>query len=174
MTDTITFRSINMDDIPMMHRWRNQPHVSQWWQPAHPDMDYIREEVAEYMKPNFGVKAYIARYAGHDFAYIQQWQVAQFPDYRPFVPLDDLTTGIDVFIGLVEYLHKGLGTLLIRQFIREHVFDNPHVPDCIIDPLPENKAAIRAYEKVGFRHEKTFTYKGSRVYFMRLKRNDFE
>ncbi|MGV2437506.1 MAG UNVERIFIED_CONTAM: acetyltransferase [Anaerolineae bacterium] len=20
-------------DIPMLHRWRNTPHVAQWWQP---------------------------------------------------------------------------------------------------------------------------------------------
>jgi hypothetical protein len=80
------------------------------------------------------------------------------------------TTGLDLFIGEALYLYRGLGAHLIHTFIQAHVFTHPSVPDCIIDPLPDNRLAIRAYEKVGFVHETTFEHDGSQVYFMRLTR----
>lgn len=173
MTDQLTFRPITANDIPLFHRWRNQPHVSKWWDPPYPSLEDARDEIHAYLRPNFGVDAYIAAHNGRDFAYLQRWEVAQFPDYRPYAKLDDRTNGIDIFIGYVDYLHKGWGTRLMRLFLRDYVFSDPAVPDCVIDPLPDNAAAIRAYEKVGFQHESTFAYKGKRVYLMRVRREAF-
>lgn len=170
MTAAITFRPITPEDIPLLHHWRNLPHVAQWWTPPHPSHADVQAEYTAYMRPNDGVRAYIVVIGGRDVGYIQAWQVAMFPDYKPYVPLTDETVGIDVFIGEPDYLHKGWGVQIIRQFICAHVFSDPSVPACIIDPLPENTAAIRAYEKAGFRHEKTFTHEGTGVYFMRLPR----
>ena len=28
----IHFRSMNLDDLPLMHRWVNTPHVREWWE----------------------------------------------------------------------------------------------------------------------------------------------
>lgn len=169
--NAIQFRPITQDDIATLHRWRNLPHVAQWWQPSNITYAEAQAEYTAYMRPSYGVRAYIIIIEGHDVGYIQSWRVADFPDYKPYVPLTDATTGIDVFIGEADYLHKGWGAPLIRRFICEHVFDDPAVPECVIDPLPANKAAIRAYEKVGFKHEKTFTHKGTGVYFMRMRRD---
>ena len=170
MSPTITFRLIAHDDIPTLHRWRNAPHVAQWWQP--PTLDYpdALEEYTFYMRPDSGVRAYIIQLDQHPIGYMQAWQVKQFPDYNPYVALSPHTTGLDLFIGEAQYLHRGLGAYLIQAFIQAHVFVDPSVMDCIIDPLPENRSAIRAYEKVGFVYETTFAHEGSRVYFMRLTR----
>lgn len=173
MSDTFTFRPISPVDIPRLHRWRNLPHVSQWWDPPNPDYALAQDEYRSYMRPNSGVDAYIVQHAGQPFGYIQKWQVAQFPDYNPHVSLHAETVGVDVFIGEPDALHKGYGPRLMRAFLRDYVFSEPNVPDCIIDPLPENQAAIRAYEKVGFVHEKTFVHDGKSVYLMRLRRENF-
>ena len=125
------------------------------------------------MRPNSGVDAYIVAHDGQPFGYIQKWQVAQFPDYAPYITLDERTVGIDVFIGAPDALHKGYGPRLMRAFLRDAVFSDPDVPACIIDPLPSNTAAIRAYQKVGFVHEKTFEHDGKPVYLMQLRRAAF-
>jgi aminoglycoside 6'-N-acetyltransferase len=174
LADLFSFRPITPEDIPLLHRWRNLRHVAQWWDPPYPTLSLVRDEYAHYMTPSYGVSAYIVSYEGVDMGYIQRWQVRTFPDYKPFVPLSDDSTGVDVFIGEATLLHQGLGTGLMRQFIRDYVFNDPAVPDCVIDPLPENAAAIRAYSKVGFVHEKTFTVNRSPVYFMRLRREDLQ
>lgn len=164
------FRPITPTDIRTLHHWRNLPHVSQWWDPPHPTLAEAHDEYTAYMRPAYHVAAFIIVADGDDIGYIQSWRVAAFPDYKPFVPLDDREMGIDVFIGDPSRLHQGIGTAAIRQFLRDHIFADPAVPACVIDPLPENAAAIRAYEKAGFRHVKTFQYQGKGVYLMRLPR----
>lgn len=171
MTHPITFRLIEPDDIPLLHQWRNLPHVSRWWQPQNPSLEHAHAEYTAYMRPDHNVAAYMVHIHGNAVGYIQKWQVQAFPDYKPYVPsLPDAAVGVDVFIGAVDYLHQGWGTQLITRFICDFVFNDPTVPEAIIDPLPANHAAIRAYEKVGFVHVKTFTHDGSGVYFMRLER----
>ena len=128
-------------------------------------------EYSQYMRPNSKVNAYIIQHNGEDTGYMQRWVVRGFPDYKPYVSdLDNATVGIDVFIGEASKLHQGIGTKAIQAFIAGYVFNDPVVPACIIDPLPTNAAAIRAYEKVGFRYEQTFQHDGTDVYFMRLHR----
>jgi aminoglycoside 6'-N-acetyltransferase len=170
----LSFRPITPSDIATLHRWRNLPHVSRWWTPQNPSLALARAEYTAYMQPSYGVDAYIIVQKGRDIGYMQKWAVGRFPDYKPHLPLDDREVGIDVFIGEPDLLHQGIGTQAIQQFLHDHVFSDPVVPACIIDPLPENAAAIRAYEKAGFAHEKTFHHEGKGVYLMRLKRAAFE
>jgi len=57
--------------------------------------------------------------------------------------------GIDLF--LTERLHgRGLGTDAVRTLARYLVHEREH-HRLTIDPAADNAAAIRAYEKVGFR-----------------------
>lgn len=48
------------------------------------------------------------------------------------------------------------------------------VESCIIDPEPTNKAAIRAYEKAGFKYEKTIQVptEAEPSYVMRIMPSD--
>jgi RimJ/RimL family protein N-acetyltransferase len=171
---TITFRPITVADIPTLHRWRNLPHVSRWWHPSNPSLQLANEEYRHYLQPGSGVDAYITLLDGREMGYIQMWWVRHYPDYKPYVPVTDDMVGVDVFIGEPDYLHRGVGPRIMRRFLCDYVFSHPHVPAAIIDPLPENAAAIRAYEKAGFKHEKTFTHDGAGVYFMRLPRADMD
>jgi RimJ/RimL family protein N-acetyltransferase len=174
MTEPITFRPITPEDIPLLHKWRNTPHISQWWEPHNPSYSTAHDEYMAYMRPDFSVDAFISQINGADVGYIQKWAVRGFPDYKPYVKLDNETVGIDVFIGDTAYLYKGWGGQIIKAFICGYVFNEDTVPECIIDPVPDNTAAIRAYEKVGFKHEKTFTHNNLGVYLMRLPRTQFD
>lgn len=169
----LTFRPITPDDIPLLHRWRNQPHIARWWEPSKITLAEAREEYGAYMRPDYGVMAYIVSRDGAAFGYVQAWRVEQFPEYKPYVPLTDSTYGLDVFIGEPSALYQGWGVRMMRAFIRDYVFSMADVPAVIIDPVPDNASAIRAYEKVGFVHERTFMLGKLPVYFMRLTRAAF-
>jgi aminoglycoside 6'-N-acetyltransferase len=57
--------------------------------------------------------------------------------------------GIDIFLD--PALHgRGLGTEAVRQVVRMLIDERGH-HRIVIDPATENTAAIRAYEKAGFR-----------------------
>ncbi|MFF9851449.1 GNAT family N-acetyltransferase [Streptomyces litmocidini] len=70
-----------------------------------------------------------------------QWYAEEEPDYRH--------AGIDLFLD--PSVHgRGLGTDAVRTLARHLVDDLGH-HRLIIDPAADNGAAIRCYEKVGFR-----------------------
>jgi RimJ/RimL family protein N-acetyltransferase len=43
----------------------------------------------------------------------------------------------------------------MKAFLKDYVFINPQIDKCIIGPEPKNAAAIRMYEKSGFKYYKT-------------------
>ena len=65
--------------------------------------------------------------------------------------LPSSTVGTDQFIGDLDYIGKGVGTRMIKEFITYLSTIEPKVTTIIVDPEPENRAAIRCYEKVGFK-----------------------
>ncbi|MBI4642138.1 MAG: GNAT family N-acetyltransferase [Candidatus Tectomicrobia bacterium] len=79
-----------------------------------------------------------------------------------------------MFIGEADYIHKGLGSSILRTFLREIVFATSDAVSCIIGPEPKNKVAIRAYEKAGFSYLKTIQIPDEEEpeYLMRIERAD--
>ena len=62
---------------------------------------------------------------------------------------------MDLFIGEKEFIHKGLGSIIINKFLKNYIFIEDRVNKCIIGPEPKNLSAIKAYSKAGFKYTKT-------------------
>ena len=91
---------------------------------------------------------------------IQSYRVDAFPDYvAQLGGLAEPAFGVDLFIGERELIGKGHGTALLRDFVRQG-FDRYGVGYCVIGPSRSNEAAIRSYEKAGFRHLKDYREEG--------------
>jgi RimJ/RimL family protein N-acetyltransferase len=149
----ITFRKLTEADLPLLHRWLNTPHVSQWWEvdgKRNPEYN----DVISHFIPRIGsrklVNYYLVLYDARPVAYIQSCSMDNFPTEKTMLKIHANAVGIDTFIGEVDFLHKGFGSAYIRQFLRDVIFREPGITSCIIDPEPMNKIAIRAYEKAGF------------------------
>jgi aminoglycoside 6'-N-acetyltransferase len=56
--------------------------------------------------------------------------------------------GLDIYIGNIEYCNKGLGAIIINQFLDRNVFDK--FTACLVDPKRANLIAISSYKKAGF------------------------
>jgi len=156
----ITFRSLEYGDLLLMVRWLNTPHVREWWQH---DPRTLEEAVAKYApliqgrEPTAG---YIILHGERPVGYIQAYRIADWPEYARDIAVEEGAAGVDLFIGEEECVHRGLGALILRAFLREVVFAMPGVTCCIIGPAASNTGAIRAYEKAGFRHLKTVAVPG--------------
>lgn len=57
---------------------------------------------------------------------------------------------IDIWIGEADWLGRGAGTAMMRAALAR-CFAVPEVNAVLIDPLADNRAAIRFYERLGFR-----------------------
>jgi RimJ/RimL family protein N-acetyltransferase len=151
----ITFRKLQMDDLVLMHAWLNSPHVSRWYGSGDYTFEQIFEKYAPRIRGETPVHPNIILHAGDPIGYIQTYRISDHPYYNVHVGADTHTAGVDLFIGQADFLHKGYGTAALRKFLEEVVFTDESFTSCVVGPEPDNKAAIRCYEKVGFKYWKT-------------------
>jgi RimJ/RimL family protein N-acetyltransferase len=159
----IRFRKLDRGDLPLMHRWLNTPHVVEWWSDEAPTLDEITAKYSPRIDGNEDVRCFVIVLGDAPIGYIQEY------------PASENSAGIDLFIGEIEFLHRGLGASIVRQFLNDIVFADPAVESCVIDPSVSNRGAIRAYEKAGFWFFKTETNSGEAEahHMMRIGREEF-
>ena len=147
------FRRLLPDDFPLMLAWLQKTHVRQWWD----DGDDTLEKVAAH----YGATDETARFILLD----GKKPIGYFQYYFD----EDGAVGIDQFIGDETYLDRGVGEKTIKMFVRM-IVEKHNPPFIFLDPSPENKRAVRCYEKVGFRHYETkISDSGVLAYMMRLE-----
>ncbi len=136
------FRLLTENDFSILLEWLLKPHVKEWWD----DGEDTLEKVAE----NYVEEGNLER-----FLLIEETEKAEKPiGFFQYYLLDDDSIGIDQFIGEADYINRGVGTKAVKLFI-ELILQKHKPKRIILDPLPENKRAIRCYEKAGFRHYET-------------------
>jgi aminoglycoside 6'-N-acetyltransferase len=139
------FRPMAPADLAMVRRWLETAEVVRWWgRPdeqfqlvsgdlEHPDMDQFIVGVDE-----------------HPFGYIQCYALSTWNQGFGAQPAG--TCGIDQFIGVSDMIGRGHGSRFIRQFVDGLLKSG--TPRVVTDPDPENRRAVRAYEKAGFESER--------------------
>jgi aminoglycoside 6'-N-acetyltransferase len=131
----VELRPASEHDVTELARIRLTPEVRRWWRG---DDDMVAEVRADLAEP--GSTAYVIGVDGQVGGWIQ-WQAEDEPDYRH--------ASIDVYLD--PALHgRGLGADAVRTLAR-HLIDDLGHHRLEIDPARDNAAAIRCYEKVGFR-----------------------
>jgi len=172
--NSISFKKLEQGDLPLLFKWRNQAFVSAWYKPAMPTMKEIEKTYLPRIKGEELTFCYIAEIDQIPAAFIQAYQMNDYPCYKKAIGYQDNAISLDLFIGEEDYLHKGYGKLIISNFLKEVAFKKFALKKCIIAPDPKNTAAIRAYEKVGFKYLKTVRNEedGEFEYIMELDREN--
>jgi RimJ/RimL family protein N-acetyltransferase len=155
----ISFRPLAHADLEQMHRWLNDDFVARWW-PGWPSLEQVRAKYLPRIEGHDPTKCYMIALAGRPVGFIQSYQVIDDANLSPLIDQPERAAGIDIFFGDRRHAYRGLGPRVIRLFLRELVFDSASTDLCLIDPAQNNLAAIRAYEKVGFRYLATVNAPG--------------
>lgn len=155
----LRFRPLTSDDFPLMLEWLSKAHVKEWWDDGE---DTIEKVARNYGEDEEGLERFIL---------IEIREGVEKPlGYFQHYLCPDGSIGIDQFIGEEDYLNRGVGTQAISLFV-EMIMREHQPPRIILDPSPDNRRAIRCYEKVGFRHYETKAgVEGGLAYMMRLER----
>lgn len=162
-----------------MRTWLLRPHVKQWYDDV-PAATYPDDTISEYRTAIRGedpTDLYVIDLDGRPIGVLQSYRIDDHPEYAAQVALDRPAIGIDLFIGEPDCVGRGHGPALIRAFLRDVAFPRYGVDLCVIGPTLSNVAAIRAYEKAGFRFLKTYLEPDSREqqhYLMELTRADLD
>jgi RimJ/RimL family protein N-acetyltransferase len=150
----LAFTPLRSEDVALVHEWRQRPHVREWWSPVDTLGDVERKYRPRIDGPE-PKSVYLIVLAGRPIGLIQTFLVGDYPEDWP-AELEPGTAGVDLFIGDEDLLGRGLGSQVIRAFVREVVFARAGTTACVADPDIRNGASIRAFEKAGFRRAGTF------------------
>ena len=158
----VTFRRLNDDDLPMLHRWLQEPGVVKWWEDEDNSWAAV---VRDYGSANDDpVEYWISIVDGRDVGWIQCYLVADYEDdddadTRAWVAecwrvgVDRAAAGIDYLIGEPADRGRGLGSSIIRTFVDAVVFGrHPAWTQACADPHVDNLASWGALASAGFRH----------------------
>jgi len=146
----IDFRPLTAADLPLLYEWLQREHVRRWWT----DRETYEEVVEHYLPSIEGgdpTDLYLIVLADRPAGFIQSYRVSDYPEYQELVAVEDGVAGVDLLIGEVEAIGRGLGSEALDRFVRDVVFSDPGIHACIADPDAENLASLRAFEKAGFR-----------------------
>ncbi|MGO4354258.1 GNAT family N-acetyltransferase [Rhizobium sp. RAF36] len=155
------FRDVEARDIPVLSQWFAEPHVAKWWDG---DPQQNAEHVVEAVE-SIETRPMIVELEGQPIAYLQHYD-PHLEDGHPYQDQPKGTLGLDISIGIPQLIGKGHGRAIIRQIAGE--LFSAGTTRIVIDPHPENQAAIRAYEKAGFRYVDTRTSIYGPAHFMAL------
>jgi aminoglycoside 6'-N-acetyltransferase len=140
-----TFRPMSADDLPVIRRWLEMPHVSEWWHDPAEQFELVSGDLAHPDMAQFIVAA-----DEKEFAYLQCYNVNAWN--TGFGPQPEGTRGLDQFIGEASMVGRGHGSAFVRAFADQLLAAG--TPRLVIDPAPANAQAIRSYEKAGFRRDR--------------------
>jgi aminoglycoside 6'-N-acetyltransferase len=147
------FAPLREEDLELVRRWLVQPHVRRWWDEGL-KTPYPDAEIADYREAIQGkdpTYRYVAHIDGRPAGLLQHYRIADDPEYAEALALGEDAIGVDLFIGEADLIGRGHGSAMLRQFLHDVAFPFHDIEVCVIGPSVKNLAAIRAYEKVGFR-----------------------
>jgi aminoglycoside 6'-N-acetyltransferase len=129
--DHVVLRPLCVEDVPAVRAIAATPEVAAWWGPVADDFPLADEPEAT---------RFVILVDGEIAGLIQFGEEPE-PEYRH--------AWIDIFVDPARH-GEGLGTDAVKTLVRYLVSERGH-HRVTIDPAADNAAAIRSYEKAGFR-----------------------
>lgn len=164
ITYGISFKLLEQSGIRQIYDWIQKPHVKQWWLDSNIWPEFKQKFESKLKSPYRA--CFVIYIENKPVGYIQSYIANKFPEWQSE---PDGTYGMDIFIGETNYIGKGYGSRIVAQFVKE-LFKSPKVLRVIINPDIKNSAAIRAYERVGFRVIKEIKLSTGTELLMEIKR----
>ena len=151
----ISFKPLEKSDFPLLYKWLNIDFVTKWYAKRKFAYDDVEKKYSKYIEGAVPTESFIIEYQDVSIGYIQTYRLKDYPEYERCVGLVGDSAGLDMFIGDRNYIHKGLGKDIVNQFLKDVVFTKEDIDQCVVGPEPDNRSAIRVYEKAGFFYVKT-------------------
>ncbi len=143
----LALRPATPADLPLLHRWDEQPHVIS---SGGSENDDDRDWLAEWFPPLKGwIEMLIAEVDGRPVGVLQCIDPAE-DETQYWGPMPAGLRALDIWIGEAADLGKGYGREMMRQML-DRCFADPAVTAVLVDPLVSNTRVHAFYERLGFR-----------------------
>lgn len=150
----LRFRRLTHDDLPMMHRWLNDPEIMEWWEGD----DVSWAGVLSDYRPDPGgtLEHWIVEMRDRPIGWIQCYDFHQErgDDTTPAgIRVHSRAAGLDFLIGERADRGRGLGSQMLSEFVDQVLFGrHDQWAQAVADPHVDNVASRKALTNAGF-HE---------------------
>jgi len=144
--ESISFRPMTRDDLPLMTEWLGREHVRRWWRDARTP-EAVEAAYGPAIDGFEPTRMFVIELDGRPAGSIQTYLASDHPEW---IGDEQGVAGVDLFIADDDLTGRGLGPRVLAEFMREIVFADPAVTSCAASPDLGNAASIRAFEKAGF------------------------
>jgi aminoglycoside 6'-N-acetyltransferase len=147
--DKLLVRTIERKDELKLVKWLSNPEVLAFYEGRDKlyDLRMVREDFYQ-NEPE--VSKCIVIYEGVAIGYIQFYEITERTSNLSGYSGNEVTYGMDQFIGEPLYWGKGIGTMLVQSML-DYLQQEKQVDVVVLDPHVTNYRAIRCYEKCGFK-----------------------
>jgi RimJ/RimL family protein N-acetyltransferase len=160
----LAFRPLALDDLPHLRRWLNAPHVYEWWgvtsgpgslggpgTDAATDAQVLEKYAPGVASDDATTHRHVIVLDGRTVGLIQHYRLDDEPEYADAIEeTAPGAAGIDLLIGEVDDIGRGVGAAALDAYVRAVVFADPRITRAVAGPHPENRRSCRAFEKAGF------------------------
>jgi aminoglycoside 6'-N-acetyltransferase len=142
------------DDYGRMVRWRNSPHVREWWDPDEPELTEAAavEELGLRGNGDEQTTSCMIEIAGEPVGFIQfyPWEAEENYLAEIGLTLPPGSWGLDIFIGEPSLLSRGVGSRTVR-LLSDHLFAAERATAVALITEADNLRAHAAYARAGMR-----------------------
>ncbi|WP_037620281.1 GNAT family N-acetyltransferase [Streptomyces aureus] len=151
-------------DVPLVHRWMNDPAVAEFWELAGPETvveDHLRRQLDGDGRsvPCLGVLD------GTPMSYWEIYRADLDPLARHY-PARPHDTGVHLLIGGVADRGRGLGSTLLRAVADQVLDRRPACARVVAEPDLRNTPSVSAFLSGGFRFSAEVDLPGKRAALM--------
>jgi aminoglycoside 6'-N-acetyltransferase len=151
----ITLRNATIDDIAMLLEWDEKEHLqgSYGGDPDFNDWNWVYELRRNDLSWRYQLIAQGVENESHTIpiGFVQIIDPLEEESHYWGIDCEPNLRAIDIWIGDERYINRGCGTKIMKQVLQSSfVFGNMNVIGAIIDPMADNYAAHRFYQRLGF------------------------
>ncbi len=171
LKQTISFRAATLErDLPLVHRWMNDPRVAAFWK-EDGDMEKHRRYLGDLLADPHMLPL-IASFDDVPFGYFEIYW-AKENRLAPFYDADDYDRGWHVVIGEDAYRGRDWITAWLPSLMHYLLLDDCRTQRIVGEPQSDHHQQIRNLEKAGFAKIKNFDFPHKRALLVMLLRERF-
>jgi hypothetical protein len=155
----ITFRPLDISDMPRLGAWLMQPHVRAFYQVAPITLDEVIAEYAPMVGNATPTICHLAVSDGTPFAYLQSYRNLAYPEWAELIGVDD-GISVDLYIGEPAFLHSGVGRAVLVAYLQQLALPYFGEARAYIAHATANATALRCSQAAGFRPLRAFLEDG--------------
>ncbi|MGZ4447796.1 MAG: GNAT family N-acetyltransferase [Nocardioides sp.] len=146
----VTVRAMTRGDLPLVARWRAEPHVHRWWaSDGEPTLEAVTERYGPSIDGMTPTRMWVVEVNGRSVGFVQDYRVGDYPEYALLGPDPD-AIGVDYAIGDPAWTARGLGVRMLWAWMLRAHRRFPTATSFFAAPDHRNAASLRVLAKAGF------------------------